>query len=172
MYKESGMMNRSINDVYELMHNADENKKAGRFQEAADKYYEAAELDKGYDVGYLNIISNFESAAECYLKTKDIRSCECYNKAIDVYVKNGQINQAIQRCFEYGYLLFTEYEEQGQSENFYRKGDDLQLQHNLKHTCVITKFDVSEFKKTKGKPLYGAINDAVQLRRKVNDLLI
>ncbi|KII72087.1 hypothetical protein RF11_00956 [Thelohanellus kitauei] len=142
------MMSRSINDVYDLMHNASEHENAGRFQEAGIKFYEAAELAKEYDVGYLNLISNYENAAGCFLKIKDIRSCKCYNKAIDVFVKNAI------------------------SENFYRKGDNLRHKHNLKHTCVITKFDEPKIKENNRKQLQEAVSDAVLLRQKVYAFLI
>ncbi|KII60746.1 hypothetical protein RF11_11833 [Thelohanellus kitauei] len=119
------------------------------------------------------IIDRYVNAAECYFKTNNVRAYECYNRAVDVDVKKQKINKAIQKCFQYGYLLFVEFKEKGLFEKLYRKGEDLRLLHDLKHSCVITKFDVpeidendDEIDESSEEELHQAVSDAVDLRKK------
>ncbi|KII67025.1 hypothetical protein RF11_14808 [Thelohanellus kitauei] len=165
-------MNRSNIDAWDLMCKANILMEKNQFKEAADTYYESAEIATAQEIRSDFIKERYEDAAKCYLKTKDVRAYECYNKVVDVNVKNGQINRAIQKCFEYGYLLFVELKEEGLYEKLYRKGEDLRLLHDLQHSCVITKFDVPVIEENDEKTLQQAVSDAVDLRKKVIDHLI
>ncbi|KII73836.1 hypothetical protein RF11_08207 [Thelohanellus kitauei] len=122
------------------------------------------------------MISLYENAANCYLSTTDIRVYECYIKAIDLRINDGQINKAIQHCFEYGYRLIDEHIPEILVEQLYRKGEDLRFQHNLGHTCVITIFDEPEIERNYEEDfedaVFEAIDRAIEIRKKVNSIFI
>ncbi|KII69790.1 hypothetical protein RF11_13407 [Thelohanellus kitauei] len=122
---------------------ADELKKLNKFEEAALRYIEAAELAPHWNVCYLTIISLYEKATECYIKIENIRAYECYNKALDVNIKQE--------------ALF---------EKLYTKGENLRSKHHLEHTCVITKFSAPEIEEKNKRALQEVVHNAVQLRNK------
>ncbi|KII69370.1 hypothetical protein RF11_06279 [Thelohanellus kitauei] len=84
--------------------------------------------------------------AICYLKTMDIRSYPFLEKAIELLASNNKINKAIEHCFRYGYQFLVEGHEPEKTEIIYKRGEQLRHQHQLSHTCVITKFEVADFK--------------------------
>ncbi|KII63828.1 hypothetical protein RF11_15065 [Thelohanellus kitauei] len=131
--------------VRNLHDEADELRESGMLADAADAYIETAEVAKQKKLRYFYIVSLYEQAAKCLLNERDSGAFSWCQQAVDVLVENDQINQAMQFCFEYGYKFLVGCDDHYKAEILFIRGDDLRLQHGIKHSCVITKFDESDF---------------------------
>ncbi|KII64168.1 hypothetical protein RF11_03223 [Thelohanellus kitauei] len=103
-------------------------------------------------------LPRYEKAAHLFLSIRSKRTYTCYQKMIDLYVKKGEINKAIQHWFVYGYKIQTKFRDMEKSAEFYDKGDELRQQHDLPHTCVITTYEPKK---------YMDLNDALDERSRV-----
>ncbi|KII64048.1 hypothetical protein RF11_09881 [Thelohanellus kitauei] len=77
---------------------------------------------------------------------KDDRASMFYQSAVEIFLRNGHIEKAIERLYEYGYKYQKEFMDSKKEEPLYDQADNLRLQHNLTHSCVITEFVESDFK--------------------------
>ncbi|KII67042.1 hypothetical protein RF11_10075 [Thelohanellus kitauei] len=151
-------MNKFVDDIQVLVDNADALYLTGEFEKAANTYYEAAELAISFQLQYLSKVSLYLAAAKSYIDINDIRGDECLEKAVDVCTTDGKIDKAIEICFDIGHKLLVEFEDQVRAEKLFIKGDELRLQRERPHSCVLTEFEEKDF--------YGDLKKAFEFRQK------
>ncbi|KII75005.1 hypothetical protein RF11_14476 [Thelohanellus kitauei] len=108
--------------------------------ESVEAYLEVAKFAEENEFEYRKIIIGYEEASRMLLKIDESRSIECFQKFIDIYIKNGDINKAIQRCFEYGHSIKSQSEDSQKGHDFFAQGQRLRAEHDIQHSCVITTF--------------------------------
>ncbi|KII71372.1 hypothetical protein RF11_14610 [Thelohanellus kitauei] len=70
-----------------------------------------------------------------------------------------QVNKATELCFDHGHKFFVQGTQQQEAEELFKRGDELRSLHELSHTCVITEFKESDFKK---------VEEATELAKEVS----
>ncbi|KII69816.1 hypothetical protein RF11_05920 [Thelohanellus kitauei] len=111
--------------------------------EAGNAYFVAAKLADSYTDEFEEAFKRYNQAAKCFSKIKSNHIIVCYIYAVNVYLKNGEINRAIQFCVLYGYKCNIDLGDTSKSDVFYNKADELRYSHQLSHTCVMTKWEPS-----------------------------
>ncbi|KII70479.1 hypothetical protein RF11_08331 [Thelohanellus kitauei] len=155
--KPSKSKDEVLEEYFKIFERGDEREDSGKFEEAGDAYYEGAELADIHNLDSMRVIAGYDQSAQCFMKIKSNKTFECFRKAIDVFIKHKKIHEAIEFCVDYGYKCQTVMGDASQSEYFYNKSDQLRLEYDISHTCVITKFDPGEFK--------GDIKEAIKLKK-------
>ncbi|KII61039.1 hypothetical protein RF11_01756 [Thelohanellus kitauei] len=124
-------------------------RKARKFERAhnfeANAFIEAAEYAATQKMPYFKAVARYQQAAKCFLRLKDSRAIICFQKSIDAFLKDYRYKQAIERLFVYGYLCQREFPDGVNGKEFYKKAEELSLKYKKTHSCVITKFDESEY---------------------------
>ncbi|KII68845.1 hypothetical protein RF11_03050 [Thelohanellus kitauei] len=96
-----------------------------RFDEAGKAYFDAAGLQENILENYSCALENYRESAKCYLNINSRKVIDCYQKIIDVMLKDEQINWGIKYCFEFGYKCGTQFGDLRKREEFYKRGEDL-----------------------------------------------
>ncbi|KII63382.1 hypothetical protein RF11_05111 [Thelohanellus kitauei] len=116
--------------------------------EAGNGYFEAAQFkDKGL-FSIHKASSEFLSAADCYHKALCEKAYDTYLLAIDRFLKNNEINQAIHISVKCGYQYEKDWSDFEKGDEFYDKANKLRKKYNRYHLCALT----SEF-------MHGVIGD-------------
>ncbi|KII62570.1 hypothetical protein RF11_05200 [Thelohanellus kitauei] len=115
-------------------------------RKAGNAYIKAAEFADAQNLEFEKIIGRYQDAANCFLRIKDNSAFTIYMNALDVYLKKGYIDQAIERCVRWGYKCEKELGDPEKAEEFYKKAEELRGQQNQSHTCVITDFEAIKYK--------------------------
>ncbi|KII75036.1 hypothetical protein RF11_01020 [Thelohanellus kitauei] len=130
---------------YALFRKARKFERAHNFEDAANAFIEAAEYAATQKMPYFKAVARYQQAAKCFLRLKDSRAIICFQKSIDAFLKDYRYKQAIERLFVYGYLCQREFPDGVNGKEFYKKAEELSLKYKKTHSCVITKFDESEY---------------------------
>ncbi|KII72676.1 hypothetical protein RF11_15185 [Thelohanellus kitauei] len=148
---------RSLDEVHEeiniRMKVGGEFEVSGMYQAAGKSYYEVARLGEIHLEDYEGALSVYRTSAECYLKTQSIDAIHCYERMIDILLKTGKVDRAIEYCVKFGYSCAHELDDTEKGDQFYSRAEEIRRLHNKSHTCSKTKFDPSEYDNDQAKAL-------------------
>ncbi|KII72392.1 hypothetical protein RF11_10190 [Thelohanellus kitauei] len=104
-------------------------------------YREVAKFAEINDLEFEKIIVAYEESCQMLLIIDENQAYECIQNEIDLYIKHGNIDKAIQRCVEYGYPIVKETENTQKAAEFMDQGEALRDEHKISHSCVIREFE-------------------------------
>ncbi|KII67256.1 hypothetical protein RF11_11614 [Thelohanellus kitauei] len=113
--------------------------------ESVEAYLQAAIFAETNELEYRKIIVGYEQAGEMMSIVDASQAIVCIQSAIDICVKHGDINVAIQKCMEYGYKIFKSTKDKQKRDEFWDQGKRLRVEHKIPHSCVITKFEERKY---------------------------
>ncbi|KII68838.1 hypothetical protein RF11_03043 [Thelohanellus kitauei] len=132
-------------EINELIFLGESYKDSKMYEEAGCIYYEVARLIEGYFRHFETAQEKFQESARCFLKIHSSTVYDCYQKILDLLMKDNKLNLAIQDCFIFGHKFGTLYRDEEKRESFFKRGDQIRVEHGKSHRCPKTSFDLSDY---------------------------
>ncbi|KII71691.1 hypothetical protein RF11_01588 [Thelohanellus kitauei] len=138
--------NLDVESIYlNMMYVAEIMKELDEWEKAGDGYVTAAQIAEFHEIPHISIIKTYKRSIPCFLRIRSTRAYDSFHSVVDCYLKDNQIQKAIEHCIKYGYVIRNVFWDRYRSREFYEQADYLRIRHQIPHRCAIREFDRNKY---------------------------